>query len=291
MVLLQCYHNITTSYSHHCKEMLRLINIFVHLKAYWSICLWFSLPHLPGAIPTIFLSVLYSWFLKLFNNRIFSPLLNRQSNRPTHLLGIKTQVIPRSGSHISYLFFLPCEAQSDTSFFTGLADSNTLQQLSFAQESCLILQTLALKVYFLTGIKASVWSIIRKLRASWGRAWKTFKHQCCPAVLTLNSQRHHLPRNTCAMSKASTASFTGEQSPASWQTHHRKHVTEPQKVTHRTDLMGFFSQETQHWHSATQVSLKEATRSSRNCLWKSVLGDEERWRGSAECTSDTCSLQ
>lgn len=120
MVLLQCYLNITRSYSYHCKEMLSLINTFVHLKAYWSICLWYSLPHLPGAIPTTCLSVLYSWFSKLFNNRIFSPHLNRQSNRPIHLTGIKTQLITHSGSHISYLFFLPWEAQSDASFLLAL---------------------------------------------------------------------------------------------------------------------------------------------------------------------------
>lgn len=34
MLLLQCYHNIT-SYSHHCEEMLSLITTFVYLKAYW----------------------------------------------------------------------------------------------------------------------------------------------------------------------------------------------------------------------------------------------------------------
>lgn len=55
---------------------------------------------------------------------------------------------------MSYLFFLPCEAQSNVSFLTGLADSNRLQQLGFAQGSCLILQTLALKVYFLTAMNA-----------------------------------------------------------------------------------------------------------------------------------------
>lgn len=60
MLLLHGYHNITTLYSHHCKEMLSLINTFVHLKAYWSICLRFNLPHLPGAIPTMCLSALYS---------------------------------------------------------------------------------------------------------------------------------------------------------------------------------------------------------------------------------------
>lgn len=38
-LLLHGYHTITTSYSHHCKEMLSLINTFVLLKAYWSICL------------------------------------------------------------------------------------------------------------------------------------------------------------------------------------------------------------------------------------------------------------
>ena len=71
MLLFQCYHNnITVSYSHHCKEMLSLINIFVHLKNYWSICLWFSLPHLPGAIPRTCLFVLYS-ILKAFQQQEF----------------------------------------------------------------------------------------------------------------------------------------------------------------------------------------------------------------------------
>lgn len=32
MLLLQRYHNITTSYSHCCKEMLSLINTSVHLR-------------------------------------------------------------------------------------------------------------------------------------------------------------------------------------------------------------------------------------------------------------------
>lgn len=176
-------------------------------------------------------------------------------------------------------------------FFTGLADSNTLQQLGFAQGSCLILQTLALKVYFLTAINASVWTIIRKQRERWGRAWKTFKQQCCPAVLTLNSERHHLPRNTCAMSKASSIFH--------WRTESSLMTNTPQKTCHWTTesdpqhrFDGFFPRKHStdiqqcmfHWGR-----LQGAAETVSGSL--TVLGDQERGRGIAEYTSDTCSLQ
>lgn len=170
--------------------------------------------------------LLYSWFSKLFNNRIFHPSSTGSLTDQYISLASKHSSLLTQDPTFPICSFFHVKHSQMPPFFTGLADSNTLQQLGFAQGSCLILQTLALKVYFLTAINASACSIIRKQRARWGRAWKTFNHQCCPAVLTLNSERHHLPRNTCAMSKASSIFH--------WRTESSLMTNTPQKTCHWT---------------------------------------------------------
>lgn len=145
-------------------------------------------------------------------------------------------------------------------FLLSLQTVTPCSSWAFPKGSCHILQTLALKVYFLTAINESIWNLVRKQRERWGRAWQTFKKQCCPAVLTLKSQRHHLPRNTCPMRKASSIFH--------WRTESSLMTNTPQKTHHwptesdpQDRFDGFFPR--RHWHSAMHVSLKEATENNK----------------------------
>lgn len=70
---------------------------------------------------------------------------------------------------------------------------------------------------------------------------------------------------------------------------HDKHTTETCHWTTDSDPQDIFDGVFPRKHSTDiqrcMFHRKEGARSSRNSLWKSVLGDQERW--SAECTSDT----
>lgn len=109
MLLLQCYHN-TTSYSHHYKEMLILINTlstwsFIGAYVCYLVCLmsWELYPK--------HVYLVHSPDFKSFSiTGFFSPLLKRQFNSLIHLTAIKMQCITFWGSPISYPFLL-CEAE------------------------------------------------------------------------------------------------------------------------------------------------------------------------------------
>lgn len=191
------------------------------------------------------------------------------------------QFITYWGSHVSYLFFLLCEAQrSDASCFTVLAHK--------AKAAGLCLRIVPYSTnsspqgLFLTAMNASAWKYQKK---QFNRAWRAsalksrprrkgevgverqFKHSAvwlCNRQLT---ETHDFPSNTCAMRKASNIFH--------WRATSCLITSTPQKVCHWTR-----ESDPRDWFDGFFTGNIALTFSNASFIWEGLQGAAETVSGS-----------